>query len=39
MVLNTGSEGRIQLPVTLCAALSRLSTKRLLFCVTDFVLL
>ena len=39
VVLNLGSEGRIRLPSTLCAALSSLSIKRLIFCVTDFVLL
>jgi len=39
VVLYPGSEGRIQLPGTLCAALGSLSIKCLIFCVTDFVLL
>jgi len=41
VVPNSGSEGRIRLPLpgTLCAALSSLSIKRLIFCVTGFVLL
>jgi len=39
VVLNPSSEGRIRLPGTLCVALSSLSIKRLIFCVTDFVLL
>jgi len=37
VVLNPGSEGRIRLPGTLCAAFSSLSIKRLIFCVTDFI--
>jgi len=39
VVLNHGSEGRIRLLSTLCAAFSSLSIKRLIFCVTNFVLL
>ena len=39
VILKPGSEGRIQLPSTLRAALSSLSIKRLIFCETDFVLL
>jgi len=39
VVLNPGSVGRIRLPGTLCAALGSLSIKRLIFCVTDSVLL
>jgi len=39
VVLNPSSEGRIRLPGTLSAALSCLSIKRLMFCITDFVLL
>jgi len=37
VVLNRSSESHMQLPSTLCAALSALSRKPLIFCVTDFV--
>jgi len=39
VVLKLGSEDRIRFPGTLCAALSNLSIKPLIICVTDFVLL
>jgi len=35
VVLNPDSEGRIRVPGTLCAALSSLSIKRLIFCLTS----
>jgi len=38
VALNRGPESRMQLPSTLCAALSSLSTTLLIFCVLDFVL-
>jgi len=38
VVLNHCFEGRMRLPSTLCAALSSLSIKPLIFCVTDFIL-
>jgi len=39
VVLNHCFESRMWLPSTVCAALSSLSTKYLIFCVIDFVLL